>query len=64
MLQALQKASAGNFNLNSMTVAVAGDKIKTARVLISAGLGYQAGCLAGLGKYINDTMMVNETMSI
>lgn len=41
-----------------------GGKIKNARALMSAGLGYQAGCLAGLGKYINDSMMVNETMSV
>ncbi|KAK1384362.1 putative pectinesterase/pectinesterase inhibitor 51 [Heracleum sosnowskyi] len=81
-LQALQKASAGNFNLtenvrlgldalqyseyriNSTAVAVPGGKIKTARALMSAGLGYQAGCLAGLGKYINASSMVNETMSV
>ncbi|WOH00635.1 hypothetical protein DCAR_0520006 [Daucus carota subsp. sativus] len=50
--------------INSTAVAVPGGNIRTARVLMSAGLGYQAGCLSGLGKYINDSTMVNETMSV
>ncbi|KAL6506010.1 hypothetical protein OROHE_022729 [Orobanche hederae] len=39
-------------------------EFRTARAWMSAGLGYQAGCLSGLGKYVNDSTMVSETMSV
>lgn len=60
----LEALTYSEYRINSTAVAVPGGKIRTARVLMSAGLGYQAGCLSGLGKYINDSTMVNETMSV
>ncbi|GAV57874.1 Pectinesterase domain-containing protein/PMEI domain-containing protein [Cephalotus follicularis] len=58
----LQVLSMSEARTSSATDSLPSGKIKDARAWMSAGLSYQYDCWSGL-KYVNDTGMVNETMS-
>ncbi|GAV56837.1 Pectinesterase domain-containing protein/PMEI domain-containing protein [Cephalotus follicularis] len=58
----LQVLSMSEARTSSANDSLPRGRIKDARAWMSAGLAYQYDCWSGL-KYVNDTGMVNETMS-